>query len=69
MIVRIARRLRWPLLGTAAAALMAVSVAGATDNAPLVVAQTNSATLQTALQGSMSSPVLLITNFSAAGGA
>jgi hypothetical protein len=69
MIVRIARRLRWALLGTAAAALMAVSVAGATDNAPLVVAQINSATQQTALQGSMASPVLLITNFSTAAGA
>jgi hypothetical protein len=69
MLVRIARRLRWPLVGAGAAALMAVSVAGATNNAPLVVAQNNTATIQTSLQGSMSTPVFLISNFSAAAGA
>jgi hypothetical protein len=48
---------------------MAVSVAGATNNAPLVVAQNNTATIETSLQGSMSTPVFLISNFSSAAGA
>jgi hypothetical protein len=69
MFSRIARKLRWPLAGAGAAALIGVSVAGATDNAPLVVGQTTSATKQTALQGSMASPVLLINPGSTATGA
>jgi hypothetical protein len=50
-------------------ALALVSASGATNYAPLVVAQTNGATIQTALQGSMATPVLLISNFSTAAGA
>jgi hypothetical protein len=69
MLLRILGRLRWPLLAAGASAFVCVSVAGATNNAPLVVAQNNTATLQTALQGSMAAPVLLITNFSTAAGA
>ncbi len=69
MLMPVVRRLRWPLLAAAVAALLTVSVAGATDNSPLVVGQNNGATVQTALQGSMSTPVFLITNFSTAAGA
>jgi hypothetical protein len=69
MFTRIRSKLRFAFFGGAAAAVIAVSAAGATDNSALVVGQTNSATLQTALQGSMASPVLLISNFSTASGA
>jgi hypothetical protein len=46
MLARTRSRLGWPLVGACAAALIAVSASGATNNAPLVVAQTNGATLQ-----------------------
>jgi hypothetical protein len=69
MLTRTQSSLRLALAVVGAAALMAASGAGATNGAPLVVGQTNSATLQTALQGSMASPVFLITNFSTASGA
>jgi hypothetical protein len=62
-------RLRFAFLGACTCALVLASIGGATDNSALVVGQTNSATKQTALQGTMATPVFLITNFSTASGA